>query len=84
MVIRVNYKKNSYINNYLKKLFCQAYCFNLQFNQDRFFVKHTIFEKGKDNDEENFRMPIAWHPKIWWNFCMAGDEKKEIEPIFTQ
>ena len=29
-------------------------------------------------------MPIAWHPKRWWNFCMSEDEKKEIEPIFTE
>ena len=29
-------------------------------------------------------MPTAWHPKRWWNFCMREDEKKEIEPIFTE
>ena len=29
-------------------------------------------------------MPIAWHPKRWWDFCMSEDEKKEIEPIFTE
>ena len=29
-------------------------------------------------------MPIEWHPKRWWNFCMSEDEKKEIEPIFTE
>ena len=29
-------------------------------------------------------MPIAWHPKRWWNFYMSEDEKKEIEPIFTE
>ena len=28
-------------------------------------------------------MSIAWHPKRWWNFFMSNDEKKEIEPIFT-
>ena len=28
-------------------------------------------------------MPIAWHPKRWWNFCLLEGEKKEIEPIFT-
>ena len=22
-------------------------------------------------------MPIAWHPKRWWNFCMIEDEKKK-------
>ena len=29
-------------------------------------------------------MPIVWHPKRWWDFCMSEDEKKEIEPIFTE
>ena len=24
-------------------------------------------------------MPIAWHPKRWWNSFMSEDEKKEIE-----
>ena len=28
-------------------------------------------------------MSIVRHPKRWWNVCMSGDEKKEIEPIFT-
>ena len=28
-------------------------------------------------------MPIAWHSKTWWIFCMSEDEKKnEKEPIF--
>ena len=29
-------------------------------------------------------MPIVWYPKRWWDFCMSEDEKKEIEPIFTE
>ena len=29
-------------------------------------------------------MPIARHPKRCWNFCVAEDEKKEIEPVFTK
>ena len=29
-------------------------------------------------------MPIAWHPKRWWNFCMSEDENKETEPTFTE
>ena len=23
-------------------------------------------------------MPVGWHPKRWWNFCMSEDVKKEI------
>ena len=29
-------------------------------------------------------MPVAWHHKKWWYFCMLEDEKKETEPIFTK
>ena len=29
-------------------------------------------------------MPNAWHPKRWRTFYMSEDEKKEIEPIFTE
>ena len=23
-------------------------------------------------------MPVAWHPKRWWDWCVSEDEKKEI------
>ena len=29
-------------------------------------------------------MSIAWHPERWQDFWMLVDEKKEIEPIFTE
>ena len=35
-------RKNSYLNNYLKKLFCQAYCFNFFSSQNSFLVKHIV------------------------------------------
>ena len=44
------------------------------------FEKRKAFKK-KINEE---LIPIAWHPKKWWNFCMSEDEKKETEPIFTE
>ena len=98
--------KNSYLNNYLERLFCEANCFNFflwseqlfrqgncftfQSNQDSFFVRllvwHIKFEKRKElkkNISEEL-MPIAWQTKKWWDFCMSEDEKKEIEPIFTE
>ena len=28
-------------------------------------------------------MPVAWLSTRWWDWCMPEDEKKEIEPIFT-
>ena len=41
-LIRVKYKKNSYLNNYFKKLFCQAYCFIFFSSQNSSFVKHVL------------------------------------------
>ena len=29
-------------------------------------------------------MPIVFNPRRWQYFCMSEDEKKEIEPIFTE
>ena len=29
-------------------------------------------------------MPVAWHLKKWLNFCILEDEKKEIDPTFTE
>ena len=27
-------------------------------------------------------MPVAWHPRRWWDWCMRQDEKKEIKSFF--
>ena len=29
-------------------------------------------------------MPVTWHSKRWFNFCLSEDEKKEIETIFNE
>ena len=29
-------------------------------------------------------MSVTWNPKRMWNLCMPENEKKEIEPIFTE
>ena len=39
--------KNSYLNNFLKKLFFQAYYFNFQSNQESFFVKMLNLKNAK-------------------------------------
>ena len=26
-------------------------------------------------------MPVAWHPRRWWDWCMLEVEKKGIEPF---
>ena len=41
-------------------------------------VKHL----KKELNEE--LMPIVWDPKRRQNFCISEDEKKEIEPVFTE
>ena len=28
-------------------------------------------------------MPVGWHPKRWWDWCLPEDEKKAIESIST-
>ena len=45
------------------------------------YLKKTKHIKKELNEE---LMPVAWHPKRWWNFCMWKDEKKETEPIFIK
>ena len=57
--------KNSYLNNYSEKLFCEAYCFNFQSNQGTFFVKHIKFEKRKALRKElnEGLMSTVWHPR---------------------
>ena len=44
-------KKNSYLF-FLKNIFCQAYSFNFQFNQDSFLAGHITFEKRKTLKKE--------------------------------
>ena len=47
-------------------------------------MKMTLKALKKELNEE--LIPIAWHPKRWWNFCMPEDEKNriEIELTFTE
>ena len=28
-------------------------------------------------------MSVTWHPTRWWDWCLPKDEKKGIEPTFT-
>ena len=47
---------------------------------------HTKFEKRKALKKELYEelMLVAWHLRNWWNFGMSEDEKKEMEPIYTE
>ena len=37
--------------------------------------------KTSENIDEEL-LPVAWHPKRWWDCCMPEDKKKEIGGIF--
>ena len=41
---------------------------------------HIKFKKRKELKKKisDELIPLAWHPKRWWNFCLSEDEKKEI------
>ena len=61
----------------LKLLFMSEFCLGI-----------VNLEKAKDinKDINKELMLIMWDPRRYWNywnFFMTEDEKKEIEPIFT-
>ena len=45
----------------------------------RLMAWHIKFEKRKKLKKElnEELMPVAWHPKRWWNFCVSRDAKKD-------
>ena len=47
----------------------------------RLLAWHIKYEKRKTLKKQ---LNEECHPKRWWNFCISEDEKKEIEPIFTE
>ena len=48
------------------------------------FMTHEMHNKALLKMISEELIPITRHPKRWWNFCVPEDEKKEIEPIFTE
>ena len=52
----------------------------------RLLAQHIKFEKSKALKKElnEELIPLMWDPKRWQNFCVSEDEKKEIEPTFTE
>ena len=46
-------------------------------------IKFETRNKLKIKISKKF-MPMAWHTKRWWDWCMVEDEKKEIDPIFIE
>ena len=45
-------------------------------------LKNVEHLQKKDLNEESTL--TAWHPRRWWNLCMSEDNKKDLEPIFTE
>ena len=47
---------------------------------------HVKFEKCKELKKElnEELMPIAWHPKRWWDWCVSKDENKERDLPFIE
>ena len=45
----------------------------------------NIFEKRKafKKDTSKELTPVVWHKTRWWDWCLLEDEKKRIEPTFT-
>ena len=96
MIIYFILIKNLVMLDFLGTLNIDLISINLDnhFNEDapdtvifgRFLAWYIKFEKRKalkKKISEEF-MPVAWHLKRWWNFSMPEDEKKEIEPIFSE
>ena len=50
-------------------------------DEDKFFEWYNGYKKRKAQKAKIKKelMPIAWHPSRYWDWCMSGDEKQEIE-----
>ena len=76
------------------KILIKSYDTNNNFDEDdpdiiihvRLLAWCSKFKKRKALKERisDELITIAWHPERWRNVCMPEDEKKEIEPIFTE
>ena len=47
---------------------------------------HIKFVKRKELKKQLSEelMPVAWHLDRCWDWCISEDEKKEIDPMFTE
>ena len=41
----------------------------------------TNLNNAKHLKRNKQRMPVAWHPTRWWDWCMSENEIKEIKPF---
>ena len=56
--------RNSYVNKYSEKLFCQAYCFIFSSSQNSFFGKHVKFENCKALKKYKWRINASLSQKF--------------------
>ena len=52
--------------------------------KDKFFEWYDGYKKCKAEKAQikEELMPIAWHLSRYWDWCMSGDEKKEMEKLW--
>lgn len=52
------------------------------FLKGELFNKYTQPKALKEKISKKL-MPVTWHPTRWLNWCLLRDERKGVEPIFT-
>ena len=57
------------------------YCYDDDDDKDKLFEWYDGYKKRKAQKAQIKKelMPIAWHPSRYWDWCMSGDKKQEIE-----
>ena len=64
----------------------RLYCDPKTVNHTRLTGWYNKFKQHKTLTKkiEEELMPLTWHTKRRWDWCFSENEKKEIEPIFTE
>ena len=58
------------------------YCDPAAINHLGLWIGMPNLNNGKRLKKEEL-MPVTWHPTKSWDWCLSEDEKKGIDPIFT-
>ena len=54
-------------------------------DEDKFFKWYDGYQKRKAQKAQIQKqlMSIAWHPSIYWDWCMSEDQKQETERLWA-